>query len=76
MEDFVELFVQVLDLCGRAGLLDLEHVSLDGSKIEANASKHKAMSHGRMGSEIQRLEHEIREFSEKAERIDAEEDKL
>ena len=76
LESFVELFVQVLDLCGRAGLLDLEHVSLDGSKVEANASKHKAMSHGRMGSEIKRLEREIREFSEKAEEIDAEEDKL
>jgi hypothetical protein len=33
----VGLFIQVLRLCGRAGLLDLEHVSLDGSKVEANA---------------------------------------
>ena len=76
LESFVELFVQVLDLCGRAGLLDLEHVSLDGSKVEANASKHKAMSYGRMGSEIKRLEREIREFSEKAEEIDVAEDRL
>ena len=75
LESFVDLFLQVLQLCGRTGLLDLEHVSLDGSKIEANASKHKAMSYGRMGSEIERLEKEIREFSDKAEMIDSEEDR-
>jgi transposase len=73
LDAFVDLFVQVLDLCGRAGLLSLEHVSLDGSKVEANASKHKAMSYGRMQTEIERLEREIREFSAKAERVDAEE---
>jgi transposase len=76
LDAFVDLFVQVLELCGRAGLLDLEHVSLDGSKVQANASKHKAMSYGRMGTEIERLEREIREFTAQAERIDAEEDKL
>jgi transposase len=48
MDSFVDLFVQVFKLCGKAGLLDLEHVSLDGSKVNANASKHKAMSYGRM----------------------------
>ena len=76
LESFVDLFLQVLQLCGRTGLLDLEHVSLDGSKIEANASKHKAMSYGRMGSEIERLEQEIRDFSDKAEMIDSEEDRM
>lgn len=60
------LFVQVLQLCDRAGLLKLEHVSLDGSKVNANASKHKAMSHGRMVSEIRRLEKEIQELLAKA----------
>jgi len=73
-EAFVDLFGQVLRLCGRAGLLDLEHVSLDGSKVEASASKHKAMSYQRMETEIERLEREIREFGAKAEEIDAAED--
>jgi len=76
LDAFVDLFVRVLRLCGRAGLLDLEHVSLDGTKVQANASKHKAMSYGRMEGEIERLEGEIREFAAEAERFDAEEDEL
>jgi len=44
----VELFVQVLRLCQEAGLVKLGHVALDGTKLKANASKHKAMSYGRM----------------------------
>lgn len=42
------LFLQVLRLCREAGLVTLGHVALDGTKIKANASKHKAMSYGRM----------------------------
>jgi transposase len=42
------LFVQVLTLCREAGLVKLGHVALDGTRIKANASKHKAMSYGRM----------------------------
>src|SRR5271157_1666776 len=42
------LFVQVLKLCEKAGLVKLGHVALDGTKIKANASKHKAMSYERM----------------------------
>ena len=42
------LFEQVLSLCEQAGLVKLGHVALDGTKIRANASKHKAMSYGRM----------------------------
>jgi len=42
------LFVQVLRLCQKAGLVSLGHVALDGTKLKANASKHKAMSHERM----------------------------
>src|SRR5271157_2331509 len=42
------LFAQVLKLCDRAGLTKLGHVALDGTKIKANASKHKAMSYERM----------------------------
>jgi hypothetical protein len=60
----------------RADLLDLEHVSLDGLKIEASGSKHEAMSQGRMEAEVKRLEREIREFTAKAVRVDAEEDEL
>jgi len=67
-----QLFVEVLQLCDRAGLLKLEHVSLDGSKINANASKHKAMSNGRMVSEIRRLEKEIQELLAKAKDVDHE----
>src|SRR5262245_39473443 len=43
-----DLFVQVLRLCRRAGLVKLGHVALDGTKMKANASKHKAMSYARM----------------------------
>ena len=43
-----DLFVQVLRLCQAAGLVRLGHVALDGTKIQANASLHKAMSYGRM----------------------------
>jgi transposase len=50
-----ELFVQVLRLCRQAGLVRLGHVALDGTKVQANASKHKAMSHGRMIEEERRL---------------------
>ena len=50
------LFVQVLRLCRRAGLVKLGHVALDGTNIKANASKHKAMSYGRMVQAEARLE--------------------
>ena len=48
LEALTELFVQVLRLCREAGLIKLGHVALDGTKLAANASKHKAMSYGRM----------------------------
>jgi hypothetical protein len=51
-------------LCGRAGLLDLEHVSLDGSKVEANASKHQAMSYGRMEQELRERARRLRSGAE------------
>jgi transposase len=53
------LFLQVLKLCQRAGLVKLGHVSLDGTKILASASKHKAMSYERMKKEEARLRAEI-----------------
>ncbi len=54
------LFVQVLRLCRKAGLVTLGHVALDGTKLKANASKHKAMSYGRMQSREAELEAAIR----------------
>ena len=48
LEALGALFVQVLQLCHRAGLVKLGHVALDGTKVRANASKHKAMSYARM----------------------------
>ena len=71
-----ELFVQVLRLCQRAGLTNLGHVALDGTKMQANASKHKSMSYERMCSEETRLRKQVQEWLERAERIDAEEDEV
>jgi len=69
------LFVQVLKLCQRAGLVKLGHVSIDGTKMKANASKHKAMSYKRMKEEEARLEAEVRELLKRAEAVDEEEDR-
>lgn len=69
------LFKQVLVLCKRAGMMRLGHVALDGTKVKANASKHKAMSYGRMKEESSRLETEIADLLRKADRADEEEDK-
>jgi transposase len=52
--ELVGLFAQVLGLCREAGLARLGHVSLDGTKVRANASKHKAMSYSHMLSREQR----------------------
>ena len=68
------LFVQVLRLCQKAGLVNLGTVALDGTKIKANASKHKAMSHKRMLKAEAQLEEEIAALLRKAELIDAQED--
>src|SRR5260221_4997683 len=71
-----ELFKQVLHLCEKAGLVKLGHVALDGTKIKANASKHKAMSYGRMEDRAAELEAEVAKWLSTAEAADAEEDKL
>jgi len=68
------LFVQVLHLCREAGLVRLGHISLDGTKLRANASKHKAMSYGRMLSREKALEDEVARWQEEAAREDREED--
>jgi len=64
------LFVQVLRLCQRAGLVKLGHVALDGTKVRANASKHKAMSYERMCKAEQELEQEVKRLLELAENVD------
>jgi hypothetical protein len=69
-----QLFVQVLQLCQRVGLVKLGHVALDGTKIKANASKHKAMSYERMGEAEKKLEAEVQVLLAEAARVDAEED--
>jgi len=68
------LFVQVLRLCQAAGLVTLGHVALDGTKVQANASKHKAMSYARMSEAEQRLAQEVAELLGQAEAVDAAED--
>jgi transposase len=68
------LFVQVLRLCQKAGLVSLGHVALDATKIRANASRDKAMSHERMLKSERQVEGEMRALLRKAEIIDAQED--
>ena len=69
------LFVQVLQLCEQAGLVKLGHVALDGTKVKANASKHKAMSYERMEKRAAELEAEVAKWLAAAEAADAAEDK-
>lgn len=68
------LFTQVLQLCQKAGLVRLGHVALDGTKIRANASKHKAMSYSRMQTAEPVLAAEVAQWLEKAAASDAHED--
>jgi transposase len=68
------LFVQVLALCRRAGLVRLGHVALDGTKVRANASKHKAMSYARMTKAERELAAEVERWFEQAAAIDESED--
>src|ERR1700721_867887 len=68
------LFSQVLLLCEKAGLVKLGHIAIDGTKIRANASKHKAMSYERMGETEQRLKTEIDALLKQAADIDDAED--
>src|SRR5213594_218035 len=70
------LFDQVLRLCREAGLVKLGKVAIDGTKVKANASKHKAMSYGRMKQKESEISRQVREIMKRAEQIDAEEDRL
>jgi transposase len=70
------LFLQVLLLCRKAGLARLGHVALDGTKVRASASRHKAMSYARLCSAEEQLTAEVEALLAEAERVDAEEDAL
>jgi transposase len=74
LEALSGLFTQALLLCSEAGLVKLGHVSIDGTKIKANASKHKAMSYKHMNETEARLKQEIDALLAAAEKTDAEED--
>ena len=69
------LFLQVLELCQQAGLVKLGHVALDGTKVRANASKHKAMSYGRMKEQEGQLTAEVAELLRRAGEVDDDEDR-
>jgi transposase len=68
------LFVQVLRLCDQAGLVALGHVAVDGTRIQANASKHKAMSYDRMKETEKRLKDEVDALLAKADAADRADD--
>ena len=69
------LFLQVLLLCWQTGLVKLGHVALDGTKMPANASKHKAMSYKRMKEKEGQLSAEVAELLRRAQEVDEEEDR-
>ena len=69
------LFLQVLAFCQRAGLVKLGHVALDGAKVRANASRHKAMSYRRMKEKEEQLAAEVAELLRRAQEVDDEEDR-
>ncbi|XSC42322.1 IS1182 family transposase [Bradyrhizobium sp. RDT10] len=75
LKALADLFVQVLKLAEKAGLVKLGHVALDGTKIKANASKHKAMSYDRMKKREAELAAEVDRWLKAAEAADAQEDK-
>lgn len=74
INDFERLFVEVVRIATRAGLVKMGTLAVDGSKMKANASKHKAMSYGRMKAEEKRLRDEIRRITRLAKGIDEAED--
>jgi len=71
-----EMFEQVLVLCEKAGLIQLGHVALDGTRIRANASKQKSMTYASMKKTEDRLKAEVERWFAEADRIDREEDEL
>ncbi len=74
LDDFQAVFAEVVRLARGMGLAGLGGVSVDGTKVRANASKRKAMSYARMAKEERRLQAEIAGLLEEAEAVDAAED--
>ncbi len=74
LDAFADVFVQVLRLAQAAGLVRLGTIAVDGTKIQGNASRHKAMSYGYMTKEVGRLRAEIDALLKQAQDIDAEDD--
>jgi len=74
LQQMQSLFLEVLALCREAGLLKIGRLALDGTKVKANASRHKAMSYDRMTAEEERLQKEIDALLEKAQAADEAED--
>lgn len=74
LEALAGLFTQALQLCQQAGLVKLGHVSIDGTKLKANASKHKAMSYERMGAAEEKLQQQVDDLLRQAAETDAAED--
>src|SRR5271166_383290 len=74
LEALAGLFCQALQLCEKAGLVKLGHVAIDGSKMQGNASKHKAMSYERMSEAEKKLQAEVEALLQRAEAVDAAED--
>src|SRR6266542_2735268 len=75
-EAFAEIFGQVLKLCMKAKLVKLGHIALDGTKMKANASKHKAMSYDRMKKQEAEIAAKVEELLRSAEAADAQEDRV
>src|ERR1700689_4111791 len=75
LESLKNMFQQVLGLAMECGSIKLGKVSLDGTKVKANASKHKAMSYGRMLEKQQQLKEEVKQLLEQAEAADEAEDR-
>jgi len=74
LQSLAGLFTQALRLCDKAGLVKLGHVAIDGTKLKANASKHKAMSYDRMEEKEKQLREEVDKLLQQAAQVDAEED--
>jgi transposase len=74
-EDFADVLKQTIDLARKSGLVRLGMVTVDGTKIRANTSRNKAMSHGRMVEEEERLAEEIKAITKRLEEVNAEEDR-
>jgi transposase len=74
LEAFKDVFVQVLRIAGEAGMVKLGNLATDGTKIQGNASRHKAMSYGYMHKEVDRLREDIEALVTQAHQQDAEDD--